>query len=235
MLAQPEIDHLELRFGIAAGKQKVLQLEIAVDNSFRVQVSHGAKHLLDQPGTLTLGVVIVRLLVQAIEEFSSQTQFLDQINLGMALVDFFQAHNIGVIELAHDEYFFPQLHKSLLRIDQSQIQALNGVLDPGGLVRDQTNDAGDARSKDRTGLDPIVDLLDGFSKGDLHVHDVGRQSALFPPALDHGIQSNDAGGIPQGDAAAVQTTRAVAKALFESIAVSVCVVAVATIVSVSIH
>mmetsp|Transcript_1593 Transcript_1593/g.3420 ORF Transcript_1593/g.3420 Transcript_1593/m.3420 type:complete len:272 (-) Transcript_1593:380-1195(-) len=175
MLAQTKIDHLEFGIGSARRKQKVFQLQIAVDDPLGVEVPHRTEHLLDQSRALRLGVVVIGLLVQAVKELSPQTQFLDQVDFRVALVDLFQSHNIGVVQLAHDEDFLAQLFQSLLGLDPLEVERLDGVFHSRLLVAHLSDDSRDARPQYRPTVDPVVDLLDGPAKGNLDVDHLGCQ------------------------------------------------------------
>lgn len=92
-----------------------------------MNIPHTTKHLLHQPRTLRFRIMIIRLFVQPIEQFSPQTQFLHQINLAVRFVHLLQSHYIGMIELTHYVNFFSQLLEALFGVDESEIEAFDGV------------------------------------------------------------------------------------------------------------
>jgi hypothetical protein len=62
-----------------------------------VEVPDRAEHLLDQASALGLGVVVVRLLIQSIEQLASEAQLLDQVYFRVALVHFLEADDVRVV------------------------------------------------------------------------------------------------------------------------------------------
>jgi hypothetical protein len=76
MFAETKIDHFELTISCGRRKQKVLQLQVSVDDSFQVKVPDSAEHLLDQSGAFAFGVMVVWLLVKAVKELTPETEFL---------------------------------------------------------------------------------------------------------------------------------------------------------------
>jgi hypothetical protein len=69
---------------------------------------------------------------------------LNDINLIGTFVYFFDAHNIRVVQLTHDENFGTQLPQTFFRINETEIQALDGILDTRRSMYDQSDNAADA-------------------------------------------------------------------------------------------
>jgi hypothetical protein len=76
---------------------------------------------------LGLGIVIIRLFVETIEEFSSEAQLLNQINFGMGLVNLLESDDVGMVQLAHDVNFFAKLLEPLFGVDEAEVEAFDGV------------------------------------------------------------------------------------------------------------
>mmetsp|Transcript_14198 Transcript_14198/g.25325 ORF Transcript_14198/g.25325 Transcript_14198/m.25325 type:complete len:272 (-) Transcript_14198:401-1216(-) len=193
MLTQTKINHLQLRLSTSITKEKVLQLQIPMNNPLRVNVTHTAQHLLNQSRTLRLGIMIIRLLVQTIEQLSPQTKLLHQINLRMTLVHLLQPHDIRVIQLTHNVNLLAQLLQPLLRVHQPQIQTLDCILEPRGLVRRQSDQSRNSRPQDGSVVHPRVDLLDGLSEGDLDVNDSFGHGVGIALLVDHFVESEGGG------------------------------------------
>ena len=111
-----------------------------------VQVPNSTEHLFDKLGTFCFGVVVIRLLVEAIEELSSDTQLLDKVDFCMTLVHLLQTNNVRVIQLAHNEDFFTELLEAFRRVNQAKVQALDSVLVACCSVGDEANKTGDSGS-----------------------------------------------------------------------------------------
>ena len=161
-----------------------------MNNALGMEIPDRAQHLFHKSGTLGFGIMIIRLFIQSIKEFPTETQFLHEINFGVTLVDLFESDNIGVIELAHDKNFFAQLLKSRGRFDETQIEDFDGVFEPRGLVRDQSDHAGNTGSEDGAIVDSIVDFFNGFAKGDFNVHDILSEGSNFASVFNHFVESN---------------------------------------------
>ena len=69
-----------------------------------------------------------------------------------------------MIELAHDVNFLSKLLETFLGFHETQIETLHCILDTGGLVRDEPNEAGNAGAKDGTVMHAIVDLLNRLAE-----------------------------------------------------------------------
>jgi hypothetical protein len=167
MLGQSKINHFELGLWFHGRKQEVFELQIAVNNTFTVKVSNRTQHLLDQARTLRFGIVIIGLFVEAIEQIPAVTQLLDNIDFVGAFVHFVNPHNIGMIQLTHDEDFVAQLTQSFGRVNETNVEALDGVLDARGAVRHETDNARHARTQYGTVVDAFVDFFNRFAKWSL--------------------------------------------------------------------
>ena len=96
VLADTEINHFELRLPFG-GKQKVLELQIAVQDTLGVQIPDRTQHLLHKSGTFAFRVVVVGLFIETIKQFPSETKLLYQIDLRVTLVHFLQPNNVRVV------------------------------------------------------------------------------------------------------------------------------------------
>ena len=70
-----------------------------MNDTSAMQVADSRQHLFDETGTFGFRVTIVRLLIEANKEFTTEAEFLDEANFRMTLVDFFETNNVGVIQL----------------------------------------------------------------------------------------------------------------------------------------
>jgi hypothetical protein len=167
VLAKAEVDHLQFRVGAGIAEEEVLELQVAVDDPLRVDVPHGAQHLLDEAGALRLGVVVIRLLVESVEQLPPPTKLLDEVYLRMGLVYLLETDDVGMIELAHDVYLLAQLLQALVGVDEAKVEALDRVFETRGLMRNEPYESGYAGSQNRTVVHAVVYLLDGLAEGDL--------------------------------------------------------------------
>lgn len=113
-----EVDHFKVAVFRLRREKEVLELEVAVDDPLRVQVPDRRQHLLDEPRALRLGVVVVRLHVEAVEQVSPDAELLDDVDLVRRLVHLVDPDDVGVVELAHDVNLVPQLPQPLRRVDE---------------------------------------------------------------------------------------------------------------------
>mmetsp|Transcript_15544 Transcript_15544/g.44868 ORF Transcript_15544/g.44868 Transcript_15544/m.44868 type:complete len:146 (+) Transcript_15544:193-630(+) len=143
-----------------------------MNNTLRVQITHSTQHLFHQASTFSLCVVIIRLLIQTVKEFTSDTKFLHKINLRMTFVYFFQTNNIRVVELTHDKNLFTKPGKALFGINKAQIQHLHSVFDTSCFVGDKTHQTRNSRTQNRPSVNSIIDFFDRLSKGNFHVHNI---------------------------------------------------------------
>jgi hypothetical protein len=167
MLGQTEINHFELGLWFDGRKQKIFELQIAVNDTFGMQIAHGRQHLLDEARTLRFGIVIIGLFVETIEQIAPVAEFLDNIDFVGAFVDFVNPHNVGMIELTHDEDFVAQLTETFGTVNETNVEAFDGVLDARGAVRHETDHARHARPQDGTVVDAFVDFFNRFAKWSL--------------------------------------------------------------------
>jgi hypothetical protein len=72
MLRQTKVDHFQFRVFCGTAKEEILQLQITMDDPLGMQITNCAEHLFDQSSTLGFGVVVVRLLVQAVKELAAE-------------------------------------------------------------------------------------------------------------------------------------------------------------------
>jgi len=107
----------------------------------RVNVAYGTQHLFDKPRALRFSVVIIWLLVKTVEQLSTQTKFLHQVDFRMRLIYLLKTDYVWMVQLAHDVDFFAQLLQALLCVDKAEIEALHRVFEPGCLVSNKTNHA----------------------------------------------------------------------------------------------
>jgi hypothetical protein len=117
--------------------------------------------------------VVIGLLVETIKELSTNTELLNKVYFSMAFVHFFKTNNVGVVQLAHDKDLFAKLLKAFCGIDQSKVEALNGVLVTSCLVSDEPNQTRNSRSKHGSSMHAVVHFLDGFAERDLRYNHEG--------------------------------------------------------------
>lgn len=161
-----------------------------MNDTFGMEIAHGAEHLLDEPCTLGFRIMVVRLLVEAIKELPTETKLLHQIDLTDTLVDFFEPDNIGMIQLTHDEYFLSELPQSFSIVHEPEIEYLDGILDAGRFMGDEPHRPGDATAQDRPGMHAIIDLFNRLPKRDFQMHHVLAQVPVRPTILNQLVQSN---------------------------------------------
>mmetsp|Transcript_1149 Transcript_1149/g.2513 ORF Transcript_1149/g.2513 Transcript_1149/m.2513 type:complete len:301 (+) Transcript_1149:2102-3004(+) len=193
MLRKAKVDHLELRIVVGAAKEEVLQFEVAVDNALRMDVAEGAEHLPDEAGALLLRVVVVRLLVEPVEELPPETELLHQIYLLVALVHLLEPDDVRVIQLAHDEDLLAELLQTRLVVNVAEFDRLHRVLHAGAGMFDFSDHAGDTGAEDLAGVDALIHLLYGLPVGHLHVHDVGGESP-GGAVVYHFVEADDGAG-----------------------------------------
>mmetsp|Transcript_28813 Transcript_28813/g.85014 ORF Transcript_28813/g.85014 Transcript_28813/m.85014 type:complete len:205 (-) Transcript_28813:715-1329(-) len=192
MLRQAEVDHFQLRSSLRAAEEKILQLEVPVDDTLGMNVPHGTQHLLHQPGALPLRVVILWLLIESVKQFTADAQLLHEINLRERLVHLLEADDVGMVQLAHDVDFLPQLLEPLFRFHEAEIEALDRVLDASALVRDETDQPGNARPQDWPIVNAVVQIFDGLSERHLNVNNIALQVAFALAVFDHLVQPQHA-------------------------------------------
>mmetsp|Transcript_31768 Transcript_31768/g.95101 ORF Transcript_31768/g.95101 Transcript_31768/m.95101 type:complete len:257 (+) Transcript_31768:765-1535(+) len=144
MLGESKVDHAELCVRSLVREQKVLELEVSVDDTLGVDEPHGREHLPDQLGAFRLSVMILVLLLEPVEELPTGAQLLNKINLVLRLVHLLEPDDVGVVELAHDVDLLLellQLHRSL---DIGQVEALDSITNAGGAVGNEAHLAGHA-------------------------------------------------------------------------------------------
>ena len=135
-----------------------------MDNALGMDVPDRAQHLLHQACALGLGVVIVGLLIETIEKLATQTQFLDKVDFGVGLVHLLKTDDVGVIELAHDVDLLSELLESLLGFHEAEVETFHSIFDTGGFVRNEPNEAGNARSEDGAVMHAIINFLNWLAK-----------------------------------------------------------------------
>jgi len=74
-----------------------------------------------------------------------------------------------MIQLAHDVDFLSKLLETLFSFHEAEVETFYRVLDTSGFVGDEPNKAGDARTKDGTIMNAIIDFLDRFTEWYLDV------------------------------------------------------------------
>mmetsp|Transcript_11202 Transcript_11202/g.23601 ORF Transcript_11202/g.23601 Transcript_11202/m.23601 type:complete len:233 (-) Transcript_11202:570-1268(-) len=173
MLTQTEINHLQFAIRIYIREEEILQFQIAVNDSLEMNVSNGAEHLLDESGTLGLGVVVVGLFVEAIEQFSTLAYLLNKIDFGVRFVDFFETDNVGMIQLTHNINLFLQLLQPLFRINHRQIQTLDGVIHLSSSMLDQPDDPRNPTPQNRPIVNALVHFLDRFPQRNFDADEIG--------------------------------------------------------------
>jgi hypothetical protein len=73
----PSFEIIANRF--VGARNAYLQLQITMNDTFRMEISDRRQHLFDQSRALGFRVMIVRLLVQSIKQVATQAQFLYDI------------------------------------------------------------------------------------------------------------------------------------------------------------
>lgn len=146
-----------------------------MDDPLRVDVPHGAEHLLDQSRALCLSVVVVWLLIEAVEELAALAKLLDEVYLRVGLVNLLEAHDVGMVQLAHDVYLLAELQQPLVGVDEAEVKALDSVIELRGFVRHEAHESGYARSQHRAVVHAVVDLLDGLAERDLYFLECERR------------------------------------------------------------
>ena len=80
--------------------QDVLRLQVPVSNIFAVAVSDGLQDLLGHVGRLLLRKLLTSR--DLVEELTPVTQFCDEEDTGIALIDLEQADNARVVQVLED-------------------------------------------------------------------------------------------------------------------------------------
>jgi hypothetical protein len=107
------------------------------------------------------------LFIQPVKQISTHTQLLYNVNFIRTLIDLFEAHNIGMIELTHDKNLVPQLPQALGRVNQTDIQAFDGILNARGSMDHQPYHSRNTRTQYRTIMNTRVNLFNRFAKRSL--------------------------------------------------------------------
>lgn len=88
-----------------------------------------------------------------------------------------------MVELAHDEDLVTELLEPLCRIDHAQVKDLDGVLESGGPMQDEPNEAGNAATQHRPVVYSVVYFLNWLPERSRDPHKSLRQTSLIDDGL----------------------------------------------------
>ncbi|RDX80669.1 hypothetical protein CR513_38752, partial [Mucuna pruriens] len=97
--AQAEIGNLQIAVLV---EEEILRFEVAVENAAGVAVSDGGDELVEVSPAEVLGEAALGDLG---EELAAADEVHDEENFGLSGEDLVEAHDVGVVEPAHDRDF----------------------------------------------------------------------------------------------------------------------------------
>jgi hypothetical protein len=99
MLGKSKINHFEFGRCFRGRKQKVFELQIAMNDTLGMKIPHRRQHLLDESRTLRFCIVKVGLYIETIKQIATVTEFLHNIDFVGAFVHLLDADDIRVVQL----------------------------------------------------------------------------------------------------------------------------------------
>jgi hypothetical protein len=111
VFAQAEVDHDERRGRRVALEQKVLELEVAVDDALAVEVVDAGEHVSHQARGAVFAEDVALVLARGEEliELSSSAQVSHEVDRSSAEEDVLELDDVGMVHLAEDLHLRVQL------------------------------------------------------------------------------------------------------------------------------